>query len=159
MTVETLQKDGFGADGAFFKCLIGELEGKPVAYALYFHIYSTWTGRGLYLEDLYVTESARGNGVGTALIKSVGQEAVATGRATPRYRGWNGSRRAGTRTQGAFQPAILARHHPLTGHEPGLVFKAYLRPTSLGCKRFQWQCIDWNERSVQFYKVRYFDRW
>ena len=42
----------------------------PLGFALFFHNFSTWTGRkGLYLEDLYVTPQARGRGIGTALLR------------------------------------------------------------------------------------------
>jgi GNAT superfamily N-acetyltransferase len=45
-------------------------DGEPLGFALFFHNFSTWTGkRGLYLEDLYVTPAARGRGVGTALLR------------------------------------------------------------------------------------------
>ncbi|THD35552.1 MAG: GNAT family N-acetyltransferase [Sphingomonas sp.] len=50
--------------------VIAEEHGAPVGFALFFHNFSTWTGRkGLYLEDLYVTPEARGSGVGTALLR------------------------------------------------------------------------------------------
>ena len=63
-------RDGFG-DKPWFGCLIAEevhfSEGnnclpkkKPVGYALFFYIYSTWEGRSLYLEDLYVNPAFRG---------------------------------------------------------------------------------------------------
>ena len=63
-------RDGFG-DKPWFGCLIAEeihfSEGnnclpkkKPVGYALFFDIYSTWEGRSLYLEDLYVNPAFRG---------------------------------------------------------------------------------------------------
>ena len=52
------------------EAVIAEQEGKPMGFALFFHNFSTWTGRkGLYLEDLYVTPEARGSGVGTALLR------------------------------------------------------------------------------------------
>lgn len=52
------------------EALVAEYDGTPVAFALFFHNFSTWTGRkGLYLEDLYVTPDARGSGVGTALLR------------------------------------------------------------------------------------------
>ncbi len=42
----------------------------PLGFALFFHNFSTWKGRrGLYLEDLYVTPDARGQGVGAALLR------------------------------------------------------------------------------------------
>lgn len=50
--------------------LIAELDGRPVGFALFFHNFSTWTGKaGIYLEDLYVTPDARGAGAGKALLR------------------------------------------------------------------------------------------
>ena len=51
------------------EAVIAESDGTPVGFALFFHNFSTWTGRpGLYLEDLYVTPQARGGGAGKALL-------------------------------------------------------------------------------------------
>ena len=51
------------------EAVIAERDGQAVDFALFFANFSTWTGRrGLYLEDLYVTPSARGAGVGKALL-------------------------------------------------------------------------------------------
>lgn len=51
-------------------------EGEAVGLALYFFNYSTWTGKpGLYLEDLYVKQDQRSNGVGKALFRELGQVA------------------------------------------------------------------------------------
>lgn len=59
----------FGAAPAA-EAVIAEREGQPAGFALFFHNFSTWTGRkGMYLEDLYVTPEARGAGVGTALLR------------------------------------------------------------------------------------------
>ncbi len=41
-----------------------------MGYAIYFWTFSTWQGRTLYLEDLYVKESARGKGVGREMLKT-----------------------------------------------------------------------------------------
>ncbi len=61
-----------------FECLVAEQDGAAVGFALFFHNYSTWRGRpGLYLEDLYVTPSARGVGVGRALLARLGELARA----------------------------------------------------------------------------------
>lgn len=49
--------------------IIGEFEGRPVGFALYFHNYSTFLGKAnLYLEDLYVREEYRGKGFGKQLF-------------------------------------------------------------------------------------------
>ena len=49
--------------------IIGEYHGDPVAFALFFHNYSTFLGRpGIYLEDLFVKPEMRGLGFGKALL-------------------------------------------------------------------------------------------
>ena len=51
------------------EAVIAEWDGEPAGFALFFHNYSTWTGKpGLYLEDLFVRESVRGKGIGKALL-------------------------------------------------------------------------------------------
>lgn len=57
------------ADPPVIHVLIAEWRGEPVGFALYFFNFSTFVGRpGLYLEDLYVRPSVRGQGVGRALL-------------------------------------------------------------------------------------------
>ncbi|HHO54060.1 MAG TPA: GNAT family N-acetyltransferase [Deltaproteobacteria bacterium] len=57
-----------------FECLLIEIGGVAVGFALFFHNYSTWRGtRGLYLEDLYVQPSHRGTGAGRALMARLAQ--------------------------------------------------------------------------------------
>lgn len=49
--------------------VLGEVAGKPVGMALFFHNFSTFKGRhGLYLEDLFVDREYRGRGYGKALL-------------------------------------------------------------------------------------------
>ena len=75
-TVDDLLRDGFGPQ-PFYRCLMAELDQKPVGFALYFFNYSTWLGRpGLYLEDLFVPPDLRGKGIGKALLQRVAQIAV-----------------------------------------------------------------------------------
>jgi len=51
------------------EAVIAEWQGKPAGFALFFHNFSTWLGKpGLYLEDLFVSESMRGKGIGKALL-------------------------------------------------------------------------------------------
>jgi GNAT superfamily N-acetyltransferase len=69
-TPHDLHEALFGAHPAA-ECLVADnVAGTVVAYALFFHNYSTFLGRrGLYLEDLYVQPSQRGLGVGKALLQ------------------------------------------------------------------------------------------
>lgn len=71
-----LRENLFGAKpGA--EVLIGELDGTPEGFALFFPNFSTFEGRpGLYLEDLFVRPAARGKGLGKALISAVAALAV-----------------------------------------------------------------------------------
>ena len=52
--------------------LIGESQGVPSGFALFFHNFSTFEGRpGIWLEDLFVVPAARRSGLGTALLSRV----------------------------------------------------------------------------------------
>jgi GNAT superfamily N-acetyltransferase len=72
---EDLARDGFG-ENPRFRALIAEWDGQPAAYALFFNYFSTWVGRGLFLEDLFVREKFRKQGIGTALLAEVARIAV-----------------------------------------------------------------------------------
>ena len=78
VTEDELRRDGFGAQPVF-RCLLAEVDGAAIGFALFFYNYSTWQGRCIYLEDLYVEESARGTGTGTLLLKTVAAIAHAEG--------------------------------------------------------------------------------
>jgi GNAT superfamily N-acetyltransferase len=78
-TDETLMRTLF-ADDAHVFAHVAELEGEVVGIAVWFLNYSTWTGRpGIYLEDLFVSEAARGTGAGKALFKALATEAAERG--------------------------------------------------------------------------------
>ena len=67
-TEEILCETLFG-DKAHAKVIIGYLNNLPVSFALYFHNFSTFLGRpGIYLEDLFVKESARGKSIGQKML-------------------------------------------------------------------------------------------
>lgn len=58
----------FGAR-PYAEVLIGEIDGAPQGFALFFHNFSTFEGKpGIYLEDLFVRPEARGSGLGKALL-------------------------------------------------------------------------------------------
>jgi GNAT superfamily N-acetyltransferase len=60
--------------------LLGFADERPVAMALYFFNFSSWTGkRGLFLEDLFVDPDLRGQGVGLDLLKRLATLAVQMG--------------------------------------------------------------------------------
>lgn len=78
-TPEMLHKALFEAPPAC-EALIGEIDGAPQGFALYFHNFSTWRGvRGMYLEDLFVRPNVRCKGLGEALLRSVARIAVERG--------------------------------------------------------------------------------
>jgi len=53
----------------YAEVIIGEIDGQPQGFALFFHNFSTFEGRpGIYLEDLFVRPDARGSGLGKALL-------------------------------------------------------------------------------------------
>jgi GNAT superfamily N-acetyltransferase len=62
----------------YAEVLIGEIEGTPQGFALFFHNFSTFEGKpGIYLEDLFVRPEARGSGLGKALLAALAQVAIA----------------------------------------------------------------------------------
>ena len=65
---------------------------QTLGFALYFRTFSTFLGRpGIYLEDLYVRESARGKGIGKALLRRTAQRAreIGGGRLEWSVLNWN----------------------------------------------------------------------
>ena len=97
-TEEDILRDGFG-ENPLFTCLIAELDGQPVGFALYFFKWSTWRGRGtLHLEDLFIEPDARGLGIGFTLLKHLARLALEN-----------------------------------------------------GCRRFEWEVLDWNSLARDFY--------
>ena len=77
-TVEDMLRDGFG-ESPVFHCLVAEVGGKIVGMAIYFIKYSTWKGKGVYLDDIVVTESCRGKGIGHALFNRLAHESLLLG--------------------------------------------------------------------------------
>jgi GNAT superfamily N-acetyltransferase len=71
-----LIREGFGPVPRY-EALLAELDGSAVGFALFFHNYSTFTGRaGLYLEDIFITETARGHGIGRKMMARLAAIAV-----------------------------------------------------------------------------------
>ena len=78
-TEADLLRDGWG-DTARFTALIAEHDGVAAGFALYFTTYSTWRGHhGIRLEDIYVTPTLRGHGIGKALLARLARIALDQG--------------------------------------------------------------------------------
>lgn len=74
-TEEILRESLFTKQQA--EVIIGEENGEPVGFALFFHNFSTFLGKAnLYLEDLFVKPESRGKGYGKRLLSYLGKIAV-----------------------------------------------------------------------------------
>lgn len=67
-------ESGFGANPVYW-AFVAEVNNKVVGFALYYIRYSTWKGQRMYLEDILVTESWRGKGIGAQLFERLFGEA------------------------------------------------------------------------------------
>lgn len=69
VATEELLKENLFGEKRYAEVVLGYEGETPVGFALFFHNFSTFTGRpGLYLEDLFVYEDYRGKGYGKALL-------------------------------------------------------------------------------------------
>jgi GNAT superfamily N-acetyltransferase len=73
-TVEKMTEDGFGPVPVY-GLLVAEINHNIIGMAIYFIKYSTWRGKGLFLEDLVVIERLRKAGIGKKLFDAVVAEA------------------------------------------------------------------------------------
>jgi GNAT superfamily N-acetyltransferase len=92
INLETLIRDGFEARPKF-RSLIAEWDGEAIGYALFFGIYSSLNGSGIFVEDLFVREGFRRRGIGRALLSAVARIGREEGSYGIRWEvlGWNGS--------------------------------------------------------------------
>jgi GNAT superfamily N-acetyltransferase len=75
VTLEHFMEAGFGKNPVWQALVAIDSNEKIVGLSLYYMRYSTWKGIRLYLEDLIVTESLRGQGLGKKLFDSTVEEA------------------------------------------------------------------------------------
>ena len=90
VTEESLRRDGFGP-APRFQTLLPEWGGKLAGYVIYFPIYSSFQGPGLFLEDIYVRQEFRGKGIGKLLMAEVAAIALREGLGAMRWEvlDWN----------------------------------------------------------------------
>jgi len=75
-TEEVIADELFGPK-SHTEVLLGHVGADPVAFAVYFHNFSTFLGRkGLYLEDLYVRPAYRRHGYGRAMLLHIARIAA-----------------------------------------------------------------------------------
>jgi len=67
VTLEHFTESGFGKNPVWWT-FVAEEDGVIQGFALYYIRYSTWKGQAMYLEDIIVTESVRGKGIGKLLM-------------------------------------------------------------------------------------------
>ena len=69
--------NGFN-DNRLFDCNLAYYDGDLVGFILWYFRFSTWKGKRLYLEDLYVRDQYRGLGIGKLLLNKAIEEAKLT---------------------------------------------------------------------------------
>ena len=74
VTLHHFEESGFGIQPVWW-AFVAEENGLIKGFALYYIRYSTWKGQAMYLEDIVVTESMRGKGIGKLLFDALIEEA------------------------------------------------------------------------------------
>ena len=74
-SVAKMEEDGFGSHPVY-GFFVAENGTGIVGLSLYYWRYSTWKGKRLYLEDIIVTESVRGQGIGKMLFDRTMQHSL-----------------------------------------------------------------------------------
>ncbi|HQQ95274.1 MAG TPA: GNAT family N-acetyltransferase [Bacteroidia bacterium] len=74
VSVDQMVEWGFGSN-PLFRFFVAEIEGQVRGTALFYHKYSTWKGKCIFLEDIIVQEAFRAKGIGSKLFDAVLQVA------------------------------------------------------------------------------------
>lgn len=70
LSIKELERDGFGKN-KIYNCFVAEINKEVVGMALYYMKYSTWKGKCIHLDDIIVTQSLRGQGIGKKLFEAI----------------------------------------------------------------------------------------
>jgi GNAT superfamily N-acetyltransferase len=73
VSLEHFEESGFGEKPVWWAFVVEENQ-IILGFALYYIRYSTWKGQRMYLEDIIVTENARGKGIGRMLMNRLIEE-------------------------------------------------------------------------------------
>ncbi|MFT5512680.1 MAG: GNAT superfamily N-acetyltransferase [Bacteroidia bacterium] len=74
VSIDEMVRDGFGP-APLYGLFVAEVNQRIVGTSIFYYRYSTWNGKCLYLEDLIITESYRGQGIGKRLFSKTLQKA------------------------------------------------------------------------------------
>ncbi|NLR61195.1 GNAT family N-acetyltransferase [Chitinophaga polysaccharea] len=58
-------------DKDHFQCMVAIYQDQIIGFATWFFAYYSWSGKAVYLDDLYVKDQYRGQAIGTALMDAV----------------------------------------------------------------------------------------
>ncbi|KYN04572.1 PREDICTED: diamine acetyltransferase 2-like [Cyphomyrmex costatus] len=72
---KTLERDGFDGQPLYL-CNVATYDEKIIGFILFYYTYSTWCGKSMCLEDIYVMPDFRGKNVGSKLLKTIAKEAI-----------------------------------------------------------------------------------
>jgi GNAT superfamily N-acetyltransferase len=96
--------------------------------AVYFPNYSTWTGPGIYIEDMVITSSQRGRGYGTALLSALAREVGGAG----------GVKGVNEHGMGRLQWSVLKWNKPAIDFFLSDTVGAFVKEEYMGCQ-VEWE--------------------
>jgi ribosomal protein S18 acetylase RimI-like enzyme len=68
------------SEGTYVNALVTEADGRICAYSIFYPNFASFRGQlGMYLEDIYITEDHRGQGIGDAMLREIAKIAAGRG--------------------------------------------------------------------------------
>ncbi|XP_057328253.1 thialysine N-epsilon-acetyltransferase [Microplitis mediator] len=74
LDAKDLERDGFGRH-PLFHSFVAEINNQLVGYAIYYYTFSTWRGKSMFLDELYVLPSYQKKRIGSLLFQAVVKKA------------------------------------------------------------------------------------